>query len=116
MSSVSIGGALEAGTKTTVFTAPERKEIKLVLLFISNHTGNNKAVSAWWYDKSSDTEIAIIDGYDLDAKKYIQFGGDGAYVVLEGGDEIRIQTENSSSMTYIITFEVAGRSAITTYS
>lgn len=116
MSSVSIGGALTAGIKTTVFTAPDRKEIKWILLFISNHTGSNKAVSAWWYDKSSNTEIAVIDGYNLDAKKYIQFGGAGVYVVLEGGDEIRVQTESGSSMTYIITFEVAGKSAITTYS
>jgi hypothetical protein len=109
---ISVGGELTASTKTTVFTVPTKNTAQWSLLFLSNHTGNNKWVSAWWYDVSANTEIRIIDATNVDAKKYIQFGGgDGVYVVLEEGDEIRLQSESGSAFSYVATMEISPKQA-----
>jgi len=106
MKPVSTGTILTANTLTTVFTVPTGYYAKWNLCYISNHTGSNKSVSVWWYDSSSTNEITIIDGYNLDAKKFLQFGGGGAYVVLEEGDQVRITTETGSAMSATNTFEL----------
>jgi len=107
----SVGKNLTANVKTTVFTVPTRNMAKWTLAHISNHTGSNKSVSLWWYDSSENTEIVIIDGYNLDARKYVQFNG-GAYVVLDEGDEIRVQSETGSSMSIIVSMELEQRSTV----
>jgi len=106
MKAVSTGLNLTANTKTTVFTVPTGYYAKWNLCYISNHTGSNKSVSVWWYDSSSTNEITIIDGYNLDAKKFLQFNGGGAYVVLEEGDQVRITPETGSAMSSTNTFEL----------
>jgi hypothetical protein len=106
MKPVSTGTILTANTLTTVFTVPTGYYAKWNLCYISNHTGSNKSVSVWWYDSSSTNEVTIIDGYNLDAKKFLQFGGGGAYVVLEEGDQVRITTETGSAMSATNTFEL----------
>jgi hypothetical protein len=104
---ISKSGELTPSTKTTVFTVPVKNTALWHLLFLSNHTGNNKWVSAWWYDASTDTEIRIIDSTNVDAKKTLQFGGNvNEYVVLEENDEIRLQAENGSEFTYIVSMEI----------
>ena len=109
---ISLGGQLTASTKTTVFTVPTKNSGLWSLLFLSNHTGNNKWVSAWWYDASENVEVRIIDATNVDAKKYIQFGsGDGIFVVLEEGDEVRLQSESGSEFSYIVTVELTTRQA-----
>ena len=106
MRRASIGTNLTATVKTTVFTVPAGYQASWSLCYISNHTGSNKSVSVWWYDKSQNAEIVVIDGYVLDARKFLQFGGNGLYVVLEEGDEVRIQTESGSAMSALNTFEM----------
>jgi hypothetical protein len=112
MRPLSVGKNLTANTKTTVFTTPTRQVGRWLLAHISNHTGNNKAVSMWWYDKSENTEVVVIDQYSLDAKKTLQFGGGNIYVALEEGDEIRITSETGSTMSIIVTVELEGNSAV----
>jgi hypothetical protein len=105
---VSVGTVLTANTKTTVYTVPTGYYALWNLCYISNHTGNNKNVSVWWYDSSANTEVTIIDSYSLDARKFLQFGGGGAYVVLEEGDQIRIISETGSTMAATNTFDLYG--------
>lgn len=112
MRPLSVGRNLTANTKTTLFTVPTRQIAKWNLTHISNHTGSNKYVSLWWYDKSENTEVVIIDQYSLDARKILQFGGNGLYVVLEEGDEVRITSETGSSMSVTVTFELQATSAV----
>ena len=107
----SVGKNLTANTKTTVFTVPTRNIAKWVLAHIGNHTGNNKSVSLWWYDSSENIEVVVIDGYNLDARKFIEFGN-GNYIVLDEGDEIRVTSETGSSMSIIITVELDQRSTV----
>ena len=105
MKAISVGHNLAAGTKTTVYTVPTGYYAKWNLCFISNHTGNNKLVSVWWYDSSADNEITVVDAYLLAATQYLRFDG-GAYVVLEEGDQVRITPEAASAMSATNTFEL----------
>ena len=105
MKAVSTGNNLTAGSKTTVYTVPTGYYAKWNLCYISNHTGNNKTVSVWWYDSSAAVEITVIDAYQLATTQYLRFDG-AAYVVLEEGDQVRITPEAASSMSAINTFEL----------
>ena len=107
----SVGKNLTANTKTTVFTVPTRNIAKWVLAHIGNHTGSNKAVTLWWYDSSENIEVVVIDGYNLDARKFIEFGN-GNYIVLDEGDEIRVTSETGSAMSILITVELDQRSTV----
>jgi hypothetical protein len=111
----SVGKNLTANVKTTVFTVPTRNIAKWTLAHISNHTGGDKSVSLWWYDSSENTEVVIIDGYNLDARKYVQFNG-GAYIVLDEGDEIRVQSETGSAMSITVSMELEQRSTVQQFS
>ena len=104
---ISVAGELTPSTKTTVFTVPVKNTALWHLLFLSNHVGSNKWISAWWYDASTETEVRIIDAVNVDAKKTLQFGGNvNEYVVLEQNDEIRLQAETGSNFTYVVSVEI----------
>ena len=104
------GKNLVAGTKTTMFTVPKQQLAKWTLLWAVNNTASAKNFSVWWYDKSTDTEVAIINDYQLAAKTYLRFDG-GAYVTLEEGDEIRVQAETGATASALITVEIEPTSA-----
>lgn len=104
MREVSVGNNLTAATKTTVYTVPTGYYARWNLAYVVNHTGNNKHVDIIWYDKSTLTEIKVIDNYVLSPTQFLKF--DGSFVVLEEGDEIRVETEAASTMSCINTFEV----------
>ena len=107
MRPISVGNNLTAGSKTTVYTVPTGYYALWNLCFISNHTGNNKTVSVWWYDSSANTEITVIDAYQIAATEYVRFDG-SAYVVLEEGDQVRITPESASAMSSTNTFVLYG--------
>jgi hypothetical protein len=105
MRQVSVGNNLTAAVKTTVYTVPTGYYALWNLCYVINHTGNNKTVNVFWYDKSTNVEIKVLDNYLLSPTQFVKFN-EGAYVVLEEGDEIRVTAEASSSMSTINTFEV----------
>jgi hypothetical protein len=97
MRPVSVGKNLVPNVKTTMFTIPTKHDGLWNLLHAYNGTASAKNFTVWWYDKSQNVEVAIITDYPLAAKSYLQFGGDGKYVVLEEGDEVRVQVESGAS-------------------
>ena len=105
MRQISVGNNLTAATKTTVYTVPTGYYALWNLCYIVNHTGNNKYVDVFWYDKSVNTEIKVLDNYILSPGNFLKFDG-GAYIVLEEGDEIRCESEAASTVSVINTFEV----------
>jgi hypothetical protein len=107
----SVGKNLVANTKTTMFTVPTRNLAKWSLLFATNHSSSSKWFSAWWYDKSANIEIEVLFQYGLTAKTFIRIDGQ-AYVMLDEGDEIRVQSETGSNCTCIITVEIEQRSTV----
>jgi hypothetical protein len=105
MRPISVGKNLTANVKTTIYTVPPRHYATWDLLFVTNHSGTNKTVSVWWYDKTQNIEVTIIDAYPLTSHEYLKFDGN-AFVVLEEGDEVRIITEAGSVMSSVNTFEI----------
>lgn len=107
----SVGLNLTPATKTTVFTVPTRNIARWSLLYAYNGTASAKNYSAWWYDASENTEIPIVYNYPLAAANYLKF--DGAEVILDEGDEIRVQVETgATNATTIITVELEQRSTV----
>ena len=110
MRSYSVGRNLTANTKTTLFVVPTKQVANLNLLYATNLTASTKHFSAWWYDKSANTEVGIVTEYNLSAKTFLKF--DNAYITLEEGDEIRVQSETGSTQSVIITLEIDNAPAV----
>lgn len=101
----SIGKLLTAGVSNTLFTVPTGYKAEVSLLFISNHTGNNKTISAYWQHAHAEShQIIIIDGYPLAATEFIKF--DGSTIVLQSGDSIVLTPEAASAMSAIATIDL----------
>jgi hypothetical protein len=110
----SVGISLPAGTATTVFTVPNGYVAEVDMLFISNHSGNNKVVSAYWQHAHDPThQIYIIDGYPLATKGFVQFS-DGT-VIFQQGDSLVVTPEASSDMSVIVTFDLRKETQILTF-
>jgi hypothetical protein len=105
MRQVSVGNNLTAATKTTVYTVPTGYYALWNLCYVVNHSGNNKTIDVFWYDKSANIEVKVLDNYVLSPSQYLKFDG-GAYIVLEEGDQVRCESEASSDMSAINTFEL----------
>lgn len=107
----SVGVVLTPNTVTTLFTVPTRSIAKWSLLYAYNGTSSAKNFRAWWYDKSANLEIPIVYDYPLAAKDFLKF--DGADVVLDEGDEIRVFIESGATNPgCIITVEIDQRSTV----
>ena len=101
----SVGKQLTAGVSTTLFTVPNGYKAEVSLLFISNNTGNNKSISAYWqHAHDAGHQIRIIDGYLLAAKEFIKF--DGSTIIMQSGDSMVLTTEGGSDMSAICTFDL----------
>ena len=105
MRQISVGNNLTAAVKTTVYTVPTGYYALWNLCYVVNHTGNNKTIDVYWYDKSTNVEIKVLDNYTLSPSNFLKFDG-GAYIVLEEGDEIRVEAETASTMSTVNTFEL----------
>lgn len=111
MRPVSVGKNLTAATKTLVFTVPTRQIAKWTLLWAINNTSSAKNFTAWWYDKSENLEVSVVNAYPLASKTFLKFDG-GAYVTLDEGDEVRVEVEAGASCSIICTFELEATSAV----
>jgi hypothetical protein len=101
----SVGKLLTAGVANTLFTVPAGYKAEVSLLFVSNHTGNNKTISAYWqHAHNIDNKIRIIDGYQLAATQFLKF--DGSTVVMQSGDSMVLTPEAGSAMSAIATFDL----------
>jgi len=105
MKPVSTGNVLTAATQTTIFTVPTGYYAKWNLCYVVNHSGNNKYIDVVWYDASASTEVHVFDNYVLTSTQSVTFGN-GNYVVLEEGDQVRATSETGSTINIINTFEL----------
>ena len=110
MRPVSVGKNLVAATKTTMFAVPARQIAKWTLLFASNHTSSAKNFTAYWYDKSTDTEVPIVFNYPLPSKEFLKF--DNSYITLEENDEIRVMIEAGADCAVVCTFELEENASV----
>ena len=106
MRPVSVGVSPTAATLTTVYTVPTGYYALFNLLYAHNAGGSTKHFTAQWYDSSASTSYDILKEYSLSSKEYLKF--DGAYIVMEEGDQFRVTTESGSTFTVLATFELRG--------
>jgi len=65
----------------------------------------------FWYDKSANVEYKVVGGKNLNAGDYILLDGNAA-VIMQEGDEIRVQNSGTNSVTYIATVEFVPETAV----
>jgi hypothetical protein len=102
---ISVGKNKSTTTKEALYTVPTKQTAYWNLLYIVNTGANNKYVTVYWYDKSANVEYYVLNQYTLNSRQYVQFDGN-AVTVLEEGDEIRVETESSSSFSFIATLDL----------
>jgi len=106
----SVGKSLTAGVATTIFTVPNGYKAEVSLLFISNHSGSSKNVSAYWeHAHDASHQIYIIDDFTLNSHgsgsvSFVQFSD--ATIIMQQGDKMVVTTAAGSDMSCIITFDL----------
>ena len=104
MREISVGLNLTADTLTTVYTVPTGYYAKWNLMYLFNNSGSTKNIIVYWHDASTSSDIYVQNGTIANGS-YIRMDG-GAYVVLEEGDKIMMQSEAGSTFSTICTFEL----------
>ena len=79
----------------TLYTCPANAKAHMNLLFITNASSNASDINVQWYRASKATSYFIIGGKNLTQGEFIQFDG-GAFIVLEAGDYITIETTSTA--------------------
>jgi len=78
----------------TLYTCPANAKSHMSLLFITNASSNASDINVQWYRASDSTSYFIIGGKNLTQGEFIKF--DGAFIVLEAGDYITIETTSTA--------------------
>ncbi len=97
-------------TKETILTVPTKNTGLWQLMYIISLTGNDTP-KVYWYDVSTNTEYFIVGGKNLGAGDFVRLDGE-AEVVLQAGDEIRVQNSTTNTVTYIATVEFIPETAV----
>jgi hypothetical protein len=107
MRKLSVGKLLTPDVKTTMFTVPTKYTASWTLLFASNGTNSAKSFNAWWYDVSEDVEIPVVFNFPLNQATPLRFGGEGQYVQLEEGDQVRVKiASGATDSACLVSFEI----------
>jgi hypothetical protein len=102
---ISVGKTKATAAKETMYTVPTKQTALWNLLYVANVGANNKTASVYWYDKSTNAEFAIVNK-TFNTGAVEQWNG-GAYVVMEEGDEIRVEIQdNLTTFTFIVSVEL----------
>ena len=97
-------------TKETILTVPTKNTGLWQLMYIISLTGNDTP-KVYWYDSSTNTEYFIVGGKNLGAGEFVRLDGQ-AEVVLQAGDEIRVQNSSTQTVTYVATVEFIPETAV----
>lgn len=96
-------------TKVTLLTVPTKNTGLWQVMYVISLTGNDTP-KVYWYDASTNTEYFIVGGKNLGAGEYILLSN--AEVVMQAGDEIRVQNSGTQTVTYIATVEFVPETAV----
>jgi hypothetical protein len=106
---ISTAKTKNTAAKETIFTVPTKQTAYWELLFISNVGSNNKTATVYWYDASKDVEVAIINK-SFSAGETVEWGGDGKYVAMDEGDEIRVAIQDDqTTFAFVVSLELDKR-------
>jgi len=105
---ISVASTKNTTTKDVLYTVPTKNTALWNLMYIISLTGNSTP-KVYWYDKSTNTEFFIVGGKNLGIGEFILLNQ--AEVVLQEGDEIRIQNTTTYTVTYVATLELVPNQA-----
>jgi len=97
-------------TKETILTVPTKNTGLWQLMYIISLNGNDTP-KVYWYDVSTNTEYFIVGGKNLGAGEYIILDGN-TEVVMQAGDQIRVQNSSTNTVTYVATVEFIPETAV----
>ena len=106
---VSAAATRTNSTKVTLLTVPTKNTGLWQLMYIIS-TAGTETPKVYWYDKSADVVYFIVGGKNLGAGDYVLLTN--AEVVMQEGDEIRIQNTGTNSVTYVATVEFVPEQAV----
>lgn len=107
---VSAAATRTSATKVTLLTVPTKNTGVWQVMYIISTSGVDSP-QVFWYDKSANVEYKVVGGKNLNAGDYILLDGNAA-VIMQEGDEIRVQNSGTNSVTYIATVEFVPETAV----
>jgi hypothetical protein len=97
-------------TKTTILTVPTKNTGLWQMMYIISLTGI-ETPKVYWYDSSTNTEYFIVGGKNLGSGDFILLDGN-TEIVMQAGDEIRVQNTGTQTVTYAATVEFIPETAV----
>jgi len=107
MRELSVGATPTAGSTSTLYTVPTGYRALWNLTYLHNTGGSTKHITLSWYDSSAAVAYDILSQYSFSSKDYLKFGN-GDYLVLEEGDQVRVTPETGSAFAVAMTFVIKG--------
>lgn len=105
---ISVAATKATTTKDTLYTVPVKNTALWTLMYIISLT-STETPKVYWWDSSTNTEYFVVGGKNLGVGDYVLLSN--AEVVLQEGDEIRIQNTGTNTVTYIATLELVANQA-----
>lgn len=106
---VSVAVTKATTTKDTLFTVPTKNTGLWSVMYIIS-TAGTETPKVYWYDASTTAEYFVVGGKNLGAGDYILLSQ--AEIVLQAGDQIRVQNTGTNSITYMATIELVPEMAV----
>ena len=98
---------LTDATETTLFTVPTGYHVIIYYIFVANHVGSTKTASVHFVESDGSNRVDIYDGENVSGGGRLTLdAGGGPMFVLHEGEVVKVQTEASSDMEFVVTFDL----------
>lgn len=99
--------ALTDATETTLFTVPSGFHAIIYYIFIANHETAAKTASLHFVESGGANRVDIFDAESVAGGNRLTLdSGGGPMFVLHEGEVVKVQTEASSDMEFVVTFDL----------
>ena len=92
------GGAV---TDEVVFTVPAGYHAVVHMFHITNTSGASHVMSAKW---SNGADYNFLSAKNFSAGEFIQFGGDGLWLVMHAGDTFKVDVASGGAATILLSY------------
>tara|TARA_Y100000004_G_C8945120_1_gene425956 strand:- start:922 stop:1275 length:354 start_codon:yes stop_codon:yes gene_type:complete len=98
---------LTDATETTLFTVPTGFHAIIYYVFVANHAGSTKEASLHFAESDGSNRVDIYDAENVSGGGRLTLdAGGGPMFVLHEGEVVKVQTEASSDMEFVVTFDL----------
>lgn len=98
-----VGANLTAEVEKTVYTCPNNFTAKVELVFVTNNTNGNEAITIKWFDYSANEDYFISPSYVISAFNFLQLSN--GYLILNSGDQLKFTSSAGSTMSAVVSVE-----------